>query len=73
MKAVYTSCYGKIVKQCPGLDEYWYKGKLIVYGRGVCASPDPRDKPTLKDWRFCRSLVNDAQNQQNQGAKNESR
>ena len=30
MKAEYKSKYGKIVKQCPGINEYWYKGKLIA-------------------------------------------
>lgn len=55
MKAVYTSRYGKIVKQCPGLNEYWYKGKLIARGSSI-SGPNPECKPTREDWAYCVSL-----------------
>jgi hypothetical protein len=55
MIAVYKSKYGKIVKQCPGVSEYWHKGKLIARGSSVSSS-DPREAPTKADWAFCVSL-----------------
>lgn len=57
MVVTYTSRYGKIVKRCPGLPEYWYHGSLIARGRSVCDNPDPRCKPTAADWHFCKSLI----------------
>lgn len=56
MKREYTSKYGKIVKQCPGAHEYWYKGKLIARGSSL-SSPNPDCKPTKEDWEFCKSLI----------------
>lgn len=55
MYAEYRSKYGKIVKQCPGLCEYWYKGKLIARGSSI-SSPDPAVPPTKEDWALCVSL-----------------
>ena len=55
MKTEYKSKYGKIVKQCPGTNEYWYKGKLIARGSSISSS-DPREKPTKADWEYCVSL-----------------
>ena len=55
MYAEYRSKYGKIVKQCPGLNEYWYKGQLIASGSSI-SSPDPSVPPTKEDWAFCVSL-----------------
>lgn len=55
MYAEYCSKYGKIVKQCPGLNEYWYKGKLIARGSSI-SSPDPAVPPTKEDWALCVSL-----------------
>lgn len=52
MYAEYRSKYGKVVKQCPGLNEYWYKGKLIASGSSI-SSPDPSVPPTKEDWAFC--------------------
>lgn len=52
MYAEYRSKYGKIVKQCPGLNEYWYKGKLIARGSSI-SSPDPSVPPTKEDWALC--------------------
>lgn len=52
MYAEYRSKYGKIVKQCPGLNEYWYKGKLIASGSSI-SSPDPSVPPTKEDWALC--------------------
>lgn len=56
MKAEYKSKYGKIVKQCPGINEYWYKGKLIARGSSI-SSADPREKPTKEDWEYCVGLM----------------
>lgn len=56
MKVVYRSRYGKIIKQCPGLNEYWYKGHLIARGSAITRSPNPEYPPTAKDWAFCVSL-----------------
>lgn len=56
MSIVYTSKYGKIVKQCPGLHEYWYHGKLIARGSSL-SGPDPRCKPSSEDWQYCYSMV----------------
>lgn len=56
MKKSYISKYGKIVKLCPGIPEYWYKGKLIARGSSI-SSPDPREKPTKSDWEYCFSLL----------------
>ena len=55
MYAEYRSKCGKIVKQCPGLNEYWYKGKLIASGSSI-SSPDLSVPPTKEDWAFCVSL-----------------
>lgn len=55
MEVVYTSKYGKLVKRCPGLHQYWYKGKLIAEGSSL-SSANPEDKPTKEDWEFCVSL-----------------
>lgn len=52
MYAEYRSKYGKIVKQCPGLNEYWYRGKLIASGSSI-SSPDPSVPPTKEDWALC--------------------
>ena len=52
---VYTSRYGKIIKKCPGLHEYWYKGKLIARGSSL-SSPNPECKPTKEDWEYCIGL-----------------
>ena len=52
---VYTSRYGKIIKKCPGLHEYWYKGKLIARGSSL-SSPNPHSKPTKEDWEYCIGL-----------------
>lgn len=60
MTCTYTSRYGKIVKNCPGLHEYWYHGKLIARG-SVISGPDPRIKPSKADWQFCQSLRADKQ------------
>jgi len=57
MEKTYTSKYGKIIKKCPGLCEYWYKGKLIIRGSSISSS-DPREKPTKNDWEYCTSLKN---------------
>ena len=53
----YISKYGKIVKQCPGLTEYYYKGKLIARGSSICDNPNPNEKPTRKDWEYCKSMI----------------
>lgn len=55
MKIAYTSKYGKLVKRCPGLHQYWYKGKLIAEGSSL-SSANPEVKPTKEDWEFCVSL-----------------
>ena len=57
MEKSYISKYGKIIKRCPGIHEYWYKNKLIAKGSSI-SSPDPREKPTKADWKFCISLLN---------------
>lgn len=59
MIAEYTSRYGKIVKCCPGLHEYWLHGKLIARGRSL-SSANPEEKPTSEDWAFCYSLAEQA-------------
>ena len=55
MEVVYTSKYGKLVKRCHGLCQYWYKGKLIAEGSSL-SSANPEVKPTKEDWEFCVSL-----------------
>lgn len=55
MERVYISKYGKIIKRCPGLHEYWHRGKLIAKGQSI-SSPDPEEKPTKADWEFCVGL-----------------
>ncbi len=55
MQITYTSSYGKIIKKCPGVHEYWYKGKLIARGSSI-SSPDPRERPTSADWKYCKSM-----------------
>lgn len=55
MMKEYTSKYGKIVKQCPGLNEYWYRGKLIARGSSISSS-DPDTPPTKEDWAYCVAL-----------------
>lgn len=57
MTKEYISKYGKIVKNCPGVHEYWYHGQLIAKGSSI-SSPDPREKPTPSDWAYCDSLRN---------------
>lgn len=52
MTRCYRSRYGMIVKRCPGLHEYWYRGKLVVRGMSI-STPDPRIPPTAEDWRYC--------------------
>jgi len=56
MKVIYRSKYGKIIKQCPGLPEYWYKTMLVATGSSI-SSADPREKPTKEDWAYCKSLL----------------
>ena len=55
MERVYISKYGKIVKRCPGLPEYWYHGDMIARGASL-SSPNPDCPPTSDDWAFCVSL-----------------
>lgn len=55
MEKIYISRYGKIVKKCPGLPEYWYRGKLVAKGNAL-SSANPNSKPTKEDWEFCVSL-----------------
>lgn len=55
MQKIYRSKYGKIVKQCPGLNEFWYKGKLIACGSCI-SSANPNVKPSKDDWEFCEYL-----------------
>jgi hypothetical protein len=55
MEYEYKSRYGKIIKSCPGLPEYWYRGKLIARGSSI-SSPNPASKPTPDDWAYCVSL-----------------
>lgn len=52
MEQAYVSKYGKIIKKCPGLHEYWYKGVLIARGSSI-SSPNPLYKPTREDWSYC--------------------
>lgn len=52
----YKSKYGRIVKQCPGLCEYYFKGELIARGSSL-SSPNPDSPPTQDDWEFCYSLL----------------
>lgn len=52
MTREYKSKYGKIVKKCPGLSEYWYKGELIARGSSI-SDPNPDCKPTRDDWEYC--------------------
>lgn len=59
MEFKYYSKHGKIIKKCPGLHEYWYKGELIARGRSISSS-DPREEPTKEDWEFCVSLRENA-------------
>ena len=60
MERIYTSCYGKLVKRCPGLHEYWFHGKLIATGSSL-SSPNPEEPPTKSDWDFCVSLLPESQ------------
>ena len=55
MQKKYISKYGKMIKNCPGLTEYWYHGKLVAKGSSLSSS-DPNEPPTRKDWEFCMSL-----------------
>lgn len=57
MEKTYISRYGKLVKKCPGLPEYWYRGRLIAKGSSLSSS-NPNSKPTKADWEFCVSLRN---------------
>lgn len=52
MEHCYLSKYGKIIKKCPGLHEYWYHGKLIARGSSL-SSANPDKKPTKADWEYC--------------------
>ena len=54
MEFKYYSKHGKIIKKCPGLNEYWYKGELIARGCSISSS-DPREEPTKEDWEFCKN------------------
>lgn len=56
MTKEYTSKYGKIVKNCPGVHEYWYHGQFVAKGSSI-SSPDPREKPTPADWEYCKTLA----------------
>ena len=56
MLRIYTSRYGKLVKNCPGLVEYWYQGKLVARGSSL-SSPDPRSKPNSEDWQYCFNMT----------------
>lgn len=55
MKQRYTSRYGVIIKNCPGLHEYWHKGELVARGSSL-SGPNPNCKPTSEDWQYCVSL-----------------
>lgn len=55
MECVYMSKHGKIIKKCPGLHEYWYKGNLVAQGSSL-SCPNPAYKPTKDDWAYCASL-----------------
>lgn len=61
MIRIYTSKYGKLVKACPGLHEYYFHGKFVARGSSL-SDPNPACKPTKEDWEFCRSLVKEADN-----------
>lgn len=52
MERCYLSKYGKIIKKCPGLHEYWYHGKLIARGSSL-SSANPDEEPTKADWGYC--------------------
>lgn len=56
MEKTYMSQYGKLVKKCPGLHEYWYHGWLVARGSGL-SGPNPDCAPTDKDWAFCRDCL----------------
>ena len=56
MEKTYMSQYGKIVKKCPGLHEYWYHGWLLTRGSGL-SSPNPDNAPTDKDWELCKAYM----------------
>lgn len=62
MKKSYMSCYGKIVKQCPGLHEYWYHGWMLSRGSGL-SSPNPDYAPTEKDWALCKEILEEHKQQ----------
>ena len=66
MKITYTSKYGKIIKQCPGIHEYWYKGEIVARGSWICADCNPENKLTKKDWAFCVSLRKSADGKEEQ-------
>ena len=66
MKITYTSKYGKIIKKCPGLTEYWYKGEIVARGGSICVDCNPENKPTKKDWAFCVSLRKSADGKEEQ-------
>ena len=55
MTVTYISKYGKMIKKCPGLHEYWYKGKMIARGSSL-SGPNPECKPTKADWEYCVSI-----------------
>ena len=57
MEKTYMSQYGKIVKRCPGLHEYWYHGWLLAKGSGL-SSTNPDCAPTDEDWEFCKEYLN---------------
>ena len=56
----YKSKYGRIVKQCPGLPEYYYKGEFIARGSAI-SGPNPDIPPTQDDWEFCYGLLDKEQ------------
>lgn len=57
MEKTYMTQYGKIIKKCPGLHEYWFHGRLLARGSGL-SSTDPDCAPTDKDWELCKEYLN---------------
>ena len=72
MTMTYTSRYGKIVKRCPGIHEYWWKGKLIASGSSI-SSPNPDCKPAKDDWAYCVHLRDEWLEEQPELAKRKRR
>lgn len=63
MRKEYTSKYGKIVKECPGVPEYWYKGRMVARGSSI-TDANPDCPPTKDDWAFCVSLRDDGEKEE---------